>query len=97
MAGELGMEIDLDRVPAAQGLKPSHVLYSETCGRFIITVAPDRKDAFEAVFSGLIISQVGIVTESPLLSVKDNNGQEIISEDIMGLKDSWKKPFGDLI
>jgi phosphoribosylformylglycinamidine synthase len=97
MAGELGMEIDLGKVPAADGLGPSQLLYSETCGRFIITVSPERRKPFEEVLSSTHLGFIGVVTDSPVLSVTDTGGQTIIREDITGLKESWKRPFGALI
>jgi len=96
MAGELGMDLGLGRVPAVNGLSGSRILYSESCGRFVLTVAPEKKQRFEAVFSGMKTSLMGTATESPVFSVKDSNGQTIIKEDIHKLKKSWKKPFGDL-
>jgi len=97
MAGELGMELDLNRIPAAGGLTASQILYSESCGRLVITVAPEKRESFEKTFSGMKIGLIGAVTKSPDFSVKDGNGHTIIKEDINRLKESWKKPFGELI
>ena len=97
MAGELGMEIHLPIVPGASELSVSQALYSESCGRFIITVAPKNKERFEEVFSGMKIGRVGVVTESPRFSIKDSNDTAIIKEDQGTLKDCWKRQFGELI
>ena len=97
MAGELGMEIDLDQIPSSPGISPTRLLYSESCGRFIVTVAPENREGFERLLSGMKIGRAGVVTESPRLSVRDGKGKQIIHEDLTGLKESWKKPFGELI
>jgi phosphoribosylformylglycinamidine synthase II len=97
MAGDLGMEIHLDQIPAVIGLTPAQVLYSESCGRFIITVAPEKKDALEEIFFGTKIARVGEVTQSPQLTVRDGAGKAVIEESVRALKDSWLKPFGELI
>jgi phosphoribosylformylglycinamidine synthase subunit PurSL len=97
MAGELGMEIDLSLIPGSAGLTPSQVLYSESCGRFVITVAPWKKERFEEIFSGMNMERVGEITESPLFTMKSDNGEPIIREELSKLRDSWKMPFGDLI
>jgi len=97
MAGELGMEIQLAMIPVVSGLTVSQILYSESCGRFIITVAPEKKERFENIFSGMKMEQVGLVTESGYLSIRDAKGRAIIEEDVFTLKGSWKKRFGDLI
>jgi len=38
--GEVGMEIDLDRLKGCSGLPNAKILYSESAGRFIITIPP---------------------------------------------------------
>ena len=42
IAGRLGMDIT---IPA--GMRPDYYLFSESLGRFVVTVAPDNKRAFE--------------------------------------------------
>jgi phosphoribosylformylglycinamidine synthase subunit PurSL len=97
MAGDLGMEIDLDAVPVHEAVYDSTVLYSESAGRFIVTVAPEKQQAFESHFAGMQTACVGITTESPVFRVKGRGGNWIMEEDIHVLKDWWKKPFGHLI
>jgi len=97
MAGELGMDIDLRRLPAADCLTSMQALYSESCGRFIVTVAPDLQEAFERTFSGMKVGRIGIVTESPVLVIRDGGGGVMVQEDIARLKTSWKHPFGGLV
>ncbi|MDY6972681.1 MAG: phosphoribosylformylglycinamidine synthase subunit PurS [Thermodesulfobacteriota bacterium] len=97
MAGELGMEINLPCVQTAQELSVTQVLYSESCGRFVVTIAPEKKDGFERIFSGMKLGRVGVVTESPLFCIRDAGGETIIEENQNELKDCWKRPFGELI
>ena len=44
MGGDLGMTIQLPAIPAVQGLSDSQKLYSESCGRFVVTVSPEQKN-----------------------------------------------------
>ena len=97
MAGELGMDIDLPLIPGSAGLKPNQKLYSESCGRFVITVAPRKKERFEEIFSGMNMERVGAITEPPLFTIRSDKGEPIIREDVFRLKDLWKRPFGELI
>jgi len=97
MAAELGMEINFAPIPRASDLTVSQALYSESCGRFVITVPPGKKDLFEKLFVNLKIAQVGIVTELPCFCVRDGRGEPIIEEDVSTLKNSWKRPFGKLV
>ncbi|RPI76381.1 MAG: phosphoribosylformylglycinamidine synthase, partial [Desulfobacteraceae bacterium] len=96
MAGELGLEIDLAQVPGARELSNSHILYSESAGRFIVTVAPQKKAAFEKLFSGQAAVCVGVVTQTPLLKIIGKTNGTLLAEEVAALKESWKKPFGGL-
>jgi len=97
MAGDLGMEIDLNKVPGADALTPTQVLYSESCGRFIVTVAHEKQAAFEALFSDAGVGCIGTVTPSPRVTIQCGGDVPLISEDLATLKASWQRPFGELI
>jgi phosphoribosylformylglycinamidine synthase len=96
MAGELGMEIRLDRIPSPGRLTPGQGLYSESCGRFLLTIAPENKTRLEAIFSGIPMACVGTVTDVPVFRVTDAGGKTVIREDVRGLKESWNMRFGGL-
>ncbi|MDT8392034.1 MAG: AIR synthase-related protein [Lentisphaeria bacterium] len=70
VAGDLGMEIDVSAIPAAAGLTPADVLFSESNSRFIATVAPEDKAAFEDRLEGTPFACVGRVTAEPALTLK---------------------------
>jgi phosphoribosylformylglycinamidine synthase subunit PurSL len=97
MAGLVGMEIDLQAVPTADALPYSAILYSESAGRFIVTVDPEKKRAFEKHFSGMKMGCIGRTTEDPLFRVKARDGDWIMEENIHELKEWWKEPFGHLV
>ena len=81
VAGGLGMEIDLSAVPADGAMTPAEILFSETNSRFVATVAPEDKDAFEALLDGLPFACVGRVTAEPVLLLKTADGTIILSVD----------------
>ncbi len=97
MGGELGMEVDLKAVPAAPGLSDITILYSESAGRFIVTVDPAKKEKFEKLFNGLKIGLAGRVADSNIFRISGISGSEIICEEVGALKDCWSKTFGGLI
>ncbi len=97
MAGELGIQIDLRQIPASPGITATQILYSESCGRFIVTVPPEKRQVFENLLSESKMGKAGFVTEELRLSVTDGEGKVIIDEEVMRLKESWKKPFGEFI
>jgi len=47
-AGGLGMEVELGKVPRRGLDRDDYVLFSETASRFVVTVAPDKREEFEA-------------------------------------------------
>ncbi|MEJ2724710.1 MAG: AIR synthase-related protein, partial [Deltaproteobacteria bacterium] len=97
MGGELGMDIDLQEVPCTSGLTDTQILYSESAGRFVVTVDPSRKEAFEKHFSGTKAGLVGRITESPVFRVRNRHKTPIIEENVLELKQAWKSRFGHLI
>jgi phosphoribosylformylglycinamidine synthase len=52
MAGNLGMTIDLSQLPFEEPLRDDQALFSESAGRFIVTVSADNEQAFEALLQG---------------------------------------------
>ena len=97
MGGEMGLTVDLAKVPA-QGIdRDDTLLFSESAGRFIVTVAPDNQDAFAALFAGQPAACVGTVTQTPQLSISAMHGKRLADLTIDRIKAAWKGPFGDLI
>ena len=80
-----------------RNLSDTRILYSESAGRFVLTVEPEKKETFVKIFSGLEIAMVGTVTESPLFRIFSRDGTTLLEEDIIQLKACWNQPFGGLI
>jgi phosphoribosylformylglycinamidine synthase len=97
MAGELGMEVHIGKAPSPLGLSSAQALYSESAGRFVVTVNPARKEAFEKLFSSLPAACIGSVTEAPRFKVQRGKGETFIDEDVLDLKKAWNSRFGGLI
>jgi len=97
MGGGLGMKIRLADMPAIDAERDDVRLFSESAGRFIVTVAPDKREVFEALFAGLPCACIGTTTESGDLEIDGIDGGQILSVSVRQLKASWKKPFGELM
>ncbi len=95
-AGGLGLEVELAKVPADGVEREDILLYSESAGRFIVSVAPEDRVAFEERFRGLACSCVGRVTAKEKLTVRSLTGKVLFSVGLRQLKAAWKKPFGNL-
>ena len=96
VGGQLGMQIDLDQVPREAISRSDRLLFSESAGRFVITVAPDNRTRFEEIFAGLPCSCIGRVQEEPVLTINGLDGRNIVRLPVQALLAAWKKPFGDL-
>jgi len=97
MGGNLGMEADLGVVPADQIDRNDFVLFSESAGRFIVTIDSENRKAFEENFKGLDFACIGTVTQRNHFVIKGIDGQIIVDVPVHDLKAFWKKPFGELI
>jgi phosphoribosylformylglycinamidine synthase len=97
MGGGLGMDIDLSVVPRSDAEHDCIILYSESPGRFIVTVAPEHRSSFESCFDTLPYACVGTVSKGPDLVINGLKGKHIIDIPVSELKGAWKRPFGGLI
>jgi phosphoribosylformylglycinamidine synthase len=97
MGGNLGMQIELDQVPLDGVDREDSVMFSESAGRFIVTIDPNNRQAFENQFKGLACDCVGTVTATPQFEINGFNQNTLVCVSVDELKAAWKKPFGDLI
>jgi phosphoribosylformylglycinamidine synthase len=92
-AGGLGMRVDLDRVPAENGMRDDEIFFSESQSRFVVTVSPDKAAAFEEAVKGTVFARVGEVTADGLFTVTGRDGLERVKEELAGLKKVWQAPL----
>jgi phosphoribosylformylglycinamidine synthase subunit PurSL len=97
MGGELGLRVNLAKVPAAGVDRSDTLLFSESAGRFIVTLAPDHEEAFRTLFADLPAACVGEVTATPQLEIAGVDGKGLAKLPVDVMKSAWKRPFGDLI
>ncbi len=100
MAGRLGAKVDLAALPAAADagpLPPGTKLFSESQSRFVITLAPQNRAAFEALFAGLPFSSIGQVTSGSDLEIRDGSSSAgaglIFSAGLDEMFASWRRPL----
>jgi phosphoribosylformylglycinamidine synthase subunit PurSL len=68
IGGELGLNVELSKIPSSGQLGFDELLFSESNSRFVATVPPDRFGDFERLFIGLPCACVGRVTRDPALT-----------------------------
>ncbi|MDY6951346.1 MAG: AIR synthase-related protein, partial [Thermodesulfobacteriota bacterium] len=96
-AGGLGMTIDLSMVPRRDADQDHVLLYSETPGRFVVTIDPKDQASFESMLGPLPHACIGTVMEGEDLVIKGVKGSPLVSVPVAALKAAWKAPFGGLV
>ncbi|MFC1915929.1 phosphoribosylformylglycinamidine synthase subunit PurL [Chloroflexota bacterium] len=93
-AGDLGAAIRLKAVPLGEPIdRDDFILFSESNSRFLVEVAPERKEAFEQVMSGTCFAAIGQVTDATVLEIYGVNGRKIVGLPINELKEAWQRPL----
>lgn len=93
IGGELGMTINLGKVPVEGNLLDAEILFSETASRFVVTVNPKAQKAFEDNLRDCPHQCIGQVTSEKSLIIKGINGSVIVDEELSALKASWQRPL----
>lgn len=96
ISGDTGAIINLSKVPSSAGMTPSEILFSESHGRYILTV---RKDAVKRIITNLKdnipAAVVGEVGGDSLIFTDQEHAEEI---EVMTLKlDEVKKSYQGVI
>ena len=89
IAGRLGAEVDFAQGKYAGKLVPSQLLFSESAGRFIVSVKRKDERAFCALLRGAACERVGEV-KGELLTISVR-GQAAVSVPVEGLASAWKR------
>jgi phosphoribosylformylglycinamidine synthase len=92
-AGGLGMWVDLDRVPREGVDREDWLLFSESQGRFVVTVHPENRKPFEAQMAGSPMGRVGSVLDEPFFSIQGLRGRPVVTASIQGLRSRWRAPL----
>jgi phosphoribosylformylglycinamidine synthase II len=94
LAGGLGVDLDLGGVAADL---PHHVaLYSESAGRFLVSVSPAQRRRFEEILQGQPHQLLGEVRSDREFTIK-RQGRPLLTATLDDLKKAWTSPFGKLI
>jgi phosphoribosylformylglycinamidine synthase len=93
-AGGFGMAVDLRKVPQSGLNRNDLILFSESQSRFVVTIDPSNKGAFEELLSGTIYGEIGVVREDEIFRVIGlRRGKTIIEANIYDLKEAWQRPL----
>ncbi len=93
-AGGYGMDVDLSLLPREGVDKNYKALFSQSASRFVVTVDPTKKDAFESTMGLQSYAGIGRVTDDDRFYVRGFDGKTAVSAGIYELKEPWQKTFG---
>lgn len=88
LAGRIGADINLARVPHLDCPLPEQRMYSESASRFVVTVQPQHVSAFEALFAG-DFCPIGQTTDTGRLVLREAH-QVLVDMDVHELATCWK-------
>ncbi len=94
LAAGLGVEVDLSGVaPESPGFA---ALYSESPGRFLLSVAPNDQNRVEQLFQGQPLYLLGEVRRDKTFKVS-RHGQSLMETKLETLQSSWQRRLGNLV
>jgi phosphoribosylformylglycinamidine synthase II/phosphoribosylformylglycinamidine synthase I len=90
LAGRLGIDVDLERVPAAQqGLSIAERLFSESAGRLLLEVRPEHAPAIAALLAGVPHAAIGTITETGQLRIAAGD-ERVLELPVAELEKAWR-------
>jgi phosphoribosylformylglycinamidine synthase len=93
-AGGLGIEADLRGLPKSKDCsRVDAQLFSESNSRYIVEVESENYDAFAKLMLNLPFGQIGKVTSENTLTIKTEEGEKVIEQDLDSLKKAWQEPL----
>jgi phosphoribosylformylglycinamidine synthase len=94
LAAGLGAEVDLSAVAPES---PAYAaLYSESAGRFLVSVAPHHRQRVEELFRGQPLYLLGQVRPDGVFKVS-RGGRPLVDESLIDLLAAWQRRLGGLI
>jgi phosphoribosylformylglycinamidine synthase subunit PurSL len=95
-AGGFGMQIDLAMVDKDSDIREDKLLFSESQSRLLVTVHPQHKDDFEALFVNQSCSCIGQVVADADLVINGLQGQSLVRQSLEQLKQAWQAPLREM-
>ena len=89
-SGNTGMQVDLTQVTCSGVLRDDFTVFSESNGRLLVEVGPDRSTEFENVLAGICFSRIGQTIPEKRLVVTGHGDKLLIDADLESLRSSWK-------
>ncbi len=93
IGGDLGMDVDISRAPKSIGLTkwPGVILFSESQGRFVLTVKPEHAEEVEGLLRPHGAARVGTITGDGIFRIRGAGGDEVIRLTVGEMQHAFKE------
>lgn len=91
IGGLLGCSLDLSKINGNSIKRNDTVLYSESQGRFLVSVNPENRDSFEKLFPDLPLSMIGTVNSGDSFTIRGISGEKLIESGLQEMEYNYKK------
>ena len=92
LAGRLGCEVDLSKMIQDGGLSDIALLFSESQGRFVVSVSPQNAKAFESALQGSAMACIGDVISENTIQV-NRADKVLIQTTVEEVLEKWQPPL----
>jgi phosphoribosylformylglycinamidine synthase len=96
LGGDVGVEVELGRIPADDGVGTDARLFSQSNSRFIVTVAPERSSEFRDLFRDLPCEEVGRVVTEPRVVLRDARGRAVVNLPLTRIRRAYQSTLDRL-
>ncbi len=93
MGGKRGLSVSIDNLPG-DWTQPHSALYSESMGRIVVTVTPEKQDRFEEMMGNNAYTPIGIITDDDKFVIGSDES-ELINAKVSSMLKSYKSTFED--
>jgi phosphoribosylformylglycinamidine synthase len=90
MAGKLGVDIDIRKISCQKALTNDKRLFSESAGRFIVSLKPENKAAFEDIMKDSDTCHIGQILHTDQFQIIGCEGTTIVNLSLQKMKNAWK-------
>jgi len=91
LAGMYGFEMNLGEMKEREVLRNDIILYSESQGRFIVSVNPALQSDFEECFRDLPLTKIGRVRDDQKIIISGTDSKRIINTDLTDMNYFYRK------
>ncbi len=96
LAGRLGLDLDLDKMPVENDLDAMRRLFSESTGRMVLTAAPKQAKKLEQLLENVSFARLGKVTRKQSLKLAAA-GETVLELSLAQMKRAWRRRFGRMV